>query len=51
MTQSHQDRGKVGLFGIGLAAYWPQFPAMKLRLQGDQREVARRLASFPTACL
>ncbi|MBI4578941.1 MAG: L-fucose/L-arabinose isomerase family protein [Planctomycetes bacterium] len=45
-SQPQRARGKVGLFGIGLAAYWPQFPAMKPRLEGYQREVARRLGEF-----
>ena len=38
--------GKVGLFGIGLAAYWPQFKGLKRRLQGYQRVVAGRLSEF-----
>jgi L-arabinose isomerase len=41
-----QERGKVGLFGIGLAAYWPQFPAMKPRLEGYQKVVSTRLSEF-----
>jgi len=24
---------KIGLFGIGLDAYWPQFPGLKERLE------------------
>ena len=36
----------VGVFGIGLAAYWPQFPGLKERLEGYQREVEGRCASF-----
>jgi L-arabinose isomerase len=35
---------RVGLFGIGLEAYWPQFPGLKNRLSGYVREVGRRLA-------
>jgi L-arabinose isomerase len=38
------QQGKVGLFGIGLAAYWPQFPQLKERLLGYHRVVAGRLA-------
>jgi L-arabinose isomerase len=34
---------KIGLFGIGLDAYWPQFKGLKSRLQGYLREVERRL--------
>jgi L-arabinose isomerase len=39
-------RGRVGVFGIGLAAYWPQFPGLKTRLEGYQREVEEHLAGF-----
>jgi L-arabinose isomerase len=37
---------RLGVFGIGLAAYWPQFPGLKMRLEGYQREVERRLAAL-----
>lgn len=37
---------KVGLFGIGLAAYWPQFKGLKARLEGYQRIVGQRLGEF-----
>ena len=40
------ERGKVGLFGIGLAAYWPQFKGLKHRLEGYQQIVSRRLGGF-----
>lgn len=36
----------MGVFGIGLAAYWPQFAGLKERLEGYQREVEARLAAF-----
>lgn len=35
---------RVGLFGIGLDAYWPQFAGLKERLEGDLARVARKLA-------
>ena len=35
--------GKVGLFGIGLAAYWPQFPALKPRLLSYHAIIRERL--------
>jgi L-arabinose isomerase len=35
---------RVGLFGIGLDAYWPQFPGLEQRLKGYLAEVERRLA-------
>ncbi|MCC6389076.1 MAG: L-fucose/L-arabinose isomerase family protein [Bryobacterales bacterium] len=38
--------GRIGTFGIGLAAYWPQFPGLKERLEGYQREVESRLAAM-----
>jgi L-arabinose isomerase len=34
---------KAGLFGIGLAAYWPQFKGLKQRLEGYVKVVERRL--------
>ena len=37
---------KIGVFGIGLAAYWPQFEGLKERLEGYQRQVEARLVSF-----
>jgi L-arabinose isomerase len=35
---------KVGLFSIGLEAYWPQFAGLRDRLCGYTEQVARRLA-------
>jgi L-arabinose isomerase len=35
---------KVGLFGIGLDAYWPQFAGLKERLTGYLAAVERKLA-------
>ena len=37
---------RIGVFGIGLAAYWPQFPGLHERLEGYQKEVEQRLSSF-----
>ncbi|MGA2765209.1 MAG: arabinose isomerase [Spirochaetia bacterium] len=39
-------RGRVGLFGIGLDTYWPQFTGLKDRLQGYQRYIAGRIGSL-----
>jgi len=36
---------KIGLFGIGLDAYWPQFEGLKERLEGYLNEVAAKLGS------
>jgi L-arabinose isomerase len=37
---------KIGLFGIGLDAYWPQFKGLKERLEGYLEEVNRKLQGF-----
>ena len=34
---------KIGLFGIGLDAYWPQFPGLEERLEGYAGQVAQKL--------
>ena len=36
---------RIGVFGIGLHAYWEQFPGLKGRLEGYQREVEAGLAA------
>lgn len=37
---------KIGVFGIGLAAYWPQFAGLKERLEGYQRYVEDHIREF-----
>lgn len=37
---------KVGLFSIGLSAYWPQFPLLRERLAGYGRFVGDRMRSM-----
>jgi L-arabinose isomerase len=37
---------RVGLFGIGLAAYWPQFEGLRERLEGYQRGIQTRLEAM-----
>jgi L-arabinose isomerase len=39
-------RPRIGLLGIGLAAYWPQFEGLHERLLGYQRDVEARLAEL-----
>ena len=39
---------KVGLFGIGLDTYWPQFPGLRDTLIGFNDQVARRLENSGT---
>jgi L-arabinose isomerase len=46
MVAGSNLRGRVGVFGIGLAAYWPQFEGLRERLEGYQREVEERLAGM-----
>jgi L-arabinose isomerase len=36
----------VGLFGVGLDTYWPQFDGLLDRLTGYQKEIARKMSSF-----
>ncbi len=36
----------MGVFGIGLAAYWPQFAGLRERLQGYQRKVEERVGEW-----
>ncbi len=37
---------RIGVFGIGLAAYWPQFEGLRERLEGYQRALEARLADL-----
>ena len=37
---------RVGVFGIGLAAYWPQFPGLKPRLEAYQASVEDRVSAM-----
>jgi L-arabinose isomerase len=39
-------RGTIGLFGIGLDTYWPQFDGLKERLLGYQGYIAERLGTM-----
>ena len=39
----HMHTLRVGLFGIGLAAYWPQFAGLERRLKRYVRQVEQRL--------
>jgi L-arabinose isomerase len=36
-------RARVGIFGIGLATYWPQFEGLRERIEGYQRRVEARV--------
>ncbi len=39
------EKLNIGMFGIGLDAYWPQFPGLRERLEGYQREIAQEIVS------
>jgi L-arabinose isomerase len=41
---------KLGLFGIGLDTYWPQFPGLEIRLKNYVARVAEKLAAL-TDCV
>ncbi len=41
-----RKQAKIGVFGIGLAAYWPQFEGLKARLEGYQRDVEAKLVGM-----
>lgn len=46
MKNATQHPFKVGLFGIGLEAYWPQFPELKKSLDRNMETVAQRLSQY-----
>jgi L-arabinose isomerase len=39
-------RARVGVFGIGLEAYWPQFEGLRERIEGYQRRVEQRVGEL-----
>jgi L-arabinose isomerase len=39
-------KARVGLFAVGLAAYWPQFPGLRERLEGYYQHVQDQLAAI-----
>ena len=43
-----QQRAKVGVFGIGLEAYWDQFEGLRDRLEGYRRSVEERIGQWAT---
>jgi len=48
-TDTSRTQAKIGIFGIGLAAYWPQFSGLRERLIGYQREIEARIAGLGAA--
>jgi L-arabinose isomerase len=45
------EKLNIGLFGIGLDTYWPQFPGLRERLEGYQDQIAREILSAGRAGL
>ena len=41
-----KSRVTVGLFGIGLDTYWPQFKGLRERLLGYQRQIGKKIEGF-----
>jgi L-arabinose isomerase len=41
-----ERRAKVGVFGIGLEAYWEQFAGLEERLEAYQRSVEERIGQW-----
>jgi L-arabinose isomerase len=41
-----RPKPKIGIFGIGLDTYWPQFDGLLGRLNGYRKQIAERLRSF-----
>ena len=48
MGEDVQQRAKVGVFGIGLDAYWDQFEGLRDRLEGYRRSVEERIGQWAT---
>ena len=46
MTTTPVTKPRIGIFGVGLAAYWSQFPGLQERLTGYQRSIESRLAGW-----
>jgi L-arabinose isomerase len=45
-TPRPAPRARVGVFGIGLEAYWPQFDGLRERIEGYQRRVEERVGEL-----
>lgn len=45
-TQRDYPKARIGLFAVGLAAYWPQFPGLKEKLARYHQHVIDQLADF-----
>jgi L-arabinose isomerase len=41
-----KEKAHIGVFGIGLAAYWPQFAGLRERLEGYQSKVEKNISEW-----
>jgi L-arabinose isomerase len=46
MLPRRAQPARIGVFGIGLAAYWPQFEGLRERLQGYQHRLEARVEAL-----
>ncbi|MDQ3842152.1 MAG: arabinose isomerase, partial [Actinomycetota bacterium] len=46
MNSTQESAAKVGVFAIGLEAYWDQFPGLKERLEGYLRHVEEQIGRW-----
>jgi L-arabinose isomerase len=46
MTRRPSPRARIGVFGIGLDTYWPQFEGLRERIEGYQRRVEERVGEL-----
>ena len=46
MSEGSGQRAKVGVFGIGLEAYWEQFDGLQERLGGYQQSIEERIGQW-----
>src|ERR671920_1071223 len=47
-SEDTRKRAKVGVFSIGLEAYWEQFEGLRDRLEGYRRSVEERIGRWAT---
>jgi L-arabinose isomerase len=48
VSEDKQQQVKVGVFGIGLEAYWEQFDGLRDQLEGYQQSVEERISQWIT---
>jgi L-arabinose isomerase len=48
LNSINKSAAKAGVFGIGLEAYWAQFPGLKERLEGYQQHVEEQIGQRAT---